>query len=90
MVERESLVVVYLLIVRERGGRMTGPDGGGLTVEFYKSTTTLARDTFGAGVGAITGKVCDHALVASLLGGGGACCRGGTFAPVVWGTCGFL
>ena len=47
MVERESWVVVYLLIVWERRGRMTGPDGSGLTVEFYKSTTTLARDAFG-------------------------------------------
>lgn len=110
MVERESWVMVYLLIVGERRGRVTGPDGGGLTVEFYKSTTTLSRDTFGwvdcrgvfvssrrkyigvltAGVGAVAGKVCDHALVASLLRGGGACRRGGTFAPVVWGTCGFL
>lgn len=26
---------------------MTWPDGGGLTVEFYKSATTFARDTFG-------------------------------------------
>ena len=43
-----------------------------------------------AGVGAVTWKVSDHALVASLLGGGGACCRGGTFASVVWGTGGFL
>lgn len=28
---------------------MTGTDGGGLTVEFYKSTATLARDAFGLG-----------------------------------------
>ena len=30
MVERESWVMVYLLIVGERRGRMTGLDGGGL------------------------------------------------------------
>ena len=43
-----------------------------------------------AGVGAVAGKVCDHALVAGLLGGGGAGGRGGGFAPVVGGTGGFL
>ena len=41
--------MVYLLIVLERRGRMTRPDGGGLTVEFYKSATTLAREAFGWG-----------------------------------------
>ena len=30
MVERESWVMVYLLIVGERRGRMTGLNGGGL------------------------------------------------------------
>jgi hypothetical protein len=69
---------------------MTGPDGGGLAMEFYKSATTLARDTFGARVGAVAGKVCDDTLVTSLLRSGGARCRGGTLAPVVWGTRGFL
>jgi len=49
VVEGESWVVGYLLIVRERRGRVAGPDGGGLTMEFYKSTTALARDTFGWG-----------------------------------------
>ena len=46
VVERESWVVVYLPIGRETRGRMTGPGGGGLTMEFYKSTTTFARDAF--------------------------------------------
>jgi uncharacterized membrane protein len=69
---------------------MTRPGGGSLTVEFYKSTATFAGDAFGAGVGAITGKVCDHALVTSLLRSCGARCRGGTFAPVVRSTGGFL
>ena len=89
---------------------MTGPDGGGLTMEFYKSATALARDAFRlrgmmdhwlvfcmggergltARVGAVAGEVRDHALVTSLLRGCGAGCRGGTLAPVVWRTCGFL
>lgn len=45
VVEREGRVVVYLLIAWERWSRMTRPDGGCLPVEFYKSATTLARDT---------------------------------------------
>jgi hypothetical protein len=51
VVEREGRVVVYLLIVGERWGRVAGPDGGRLTVEFYKSATTPARDTLGYGMG---------------------------------------
>ena len=47
MVERESWIGIQLLIVGERRGGMTGADGGSLAVELYKSTTTLARDTFG-------------------------------------------
>jgi len=105
--------MIYLPIIGESRGRMAGTDGGGLTVEFYKSTTTLARDALGwgrvdrlnesvisrrkgirreltAGVGAVTWEVRNHALVASLLGGGGACRRGGAFTPVVWGTGGSL
>ena len=46
MVERESRIVSHLFIVGEGRCRMTGPDGGGLTMEFYKSATTLARDAF--------------------------------------------
>jgi hypothetical protein len=90
VVERESLVVIYLPIGRETRGRMTRAGGGGLTMEFYKSTTTFARDAFRTGVGAVAGKVCDHTLVTSLLRSGGARRRGGTLAPVVWGTRGFL
>ena len=41
-------------------------------------------------IGAVAGEVCDHTLIAGLLGSGGARCRGGTFASVVWGTRGFL
>jgi hypothetical protein len=88
---------------------MAGANGGGLTVEFYKSATALARDTLGCKMGgpseryrmkrkerltawirAVARKVCYDTLVASLFGGGGARCRGGTFAPVVWGTGGPL
>jgi hypothetical protein len=90
VVERKSWVVVYLPIGREARGRVTGPGGGGLTMEFYKSTTTFARDAFRTGIGAVAGKVCDNTLVTSLLRSGGARRRGGTFAPVVWGTRGFL
>jgi len=46
VVERESWVMVYLPIGGETRGRVTGPGGGGLTMEFYKSTTTFARDAF--------------------------------------------
>lgn len=49
VVKRESWIVIQLLVVGESRGRMTGPNGGGLTVELYKRTTTLARDTFGWG-----------------------------------------
>jgi hypothetical protein len=51
---------------------------------------SAGRKRLTTGTGTVTGEVCDDTLVASLLGGGGARCRGGTFAPVVWGTCGFL
>ena len=37
-----------------------------------------------AGIGTVTRKVCNDALVTSLLGGCGARCRSGTFASVVW------
>ena len=47
MIERESRVMVWLLIIGERGSRMAGTDGGSLTVELYKSTTALARDALG-------------------------------------------
>ena len=46
VVERKGRIVVYLPIGRETRGRMTRPGGGGLTMEFYKSTTTFARDAF--------------------------------------------
>jgi len=46
VVERKSWVMVYLPIGRETRRRMTGPGGGGLPVEFDKSTTTFSRDTF--------------------------------------------
>lgn len=53
MVERKSRIVVYLFITGERRSRVTGSDGGGLTVEFYKSATTLARETFGCRMGVL-------------------------------------
>ena len=40
--ERESLTVVKLLIAGERRGRVSGPNGGCLAVEFCKGTTTFA------------------------------------------------
>jgi hypothetical protein len=49
-----------------------------------------SRRVLTAGVGAVAWKIRDYALVASLLRGSGARRRGGTFTPVVWGTCGLL
>lgn len=57
---------------------------------FFFLATGTKEKRLTAGVGAVAGKVCDHALVTGLLGGGGAGCRGGTLAPVVLGTGGFL
>jgi hypothetical protein len=59
---------------------------GEMSLRFYREGGRKLT----AGVGAVAGKVCDHALVAGLLGGGGAGGRGGGFAPVVGGTGGFL
>lgn len=53
MVEGKGRIVAYLLVVRERRGRVTRPDGGGLPVEFYKSTAALARDAFRFGAGGL-------------------------------------
>lgn len=49
MLEGESRVGVHLLITGKRRSGMTGSDWGSLTVEFDKSATALARDTFGCG-----------------------------------------
>ena len=60
--------MVHLFVVREKKGIRPS-----LVVEFHESTTVLVRDALRAGVDAVAGKVCDHALVAGLpLGGHGS------------------